>query len=555
MVQGARDRRNSVPCLINYKQRKTDNNQSTSPNGRLLRQPWTLATNMAVSNEKKHEVLDPSCCNALIDDQKKLVRQHPDNPQEWIELGRLHEARINLTNYFAKRNFSIRYFVPLTVLLASLFIPTSAFTISRIAPFSWQFTGVIGVLILFVMALCGWMWSLRYPPSGRKYFIKAIDLDPNCAEAHMYLGFIALRRYQKRKGCLLLEQAIRLGINNSRMERELKSLYEKEFMAFFNKRTDREIRQQEIIDTQQEQIRALRSEVASLERRTENLSGKAKQAKWEAGHKAKSLAKEMKDRLAAIRQRHEQQIANLNRTKESREEAKELAERDFVRLTTQIMEAKAALEGQTLADSARAVEDILGSHLWKTLSKQTRSYLATAEHIFIMLAEREQKPDYSLVGLELCKALETEINRTLVQPFAECLDGKKSEFLKINQTAENKGKPVYFTYLAKVVDQQHFAEVTSLTLGQYHFVLKRSLMGEYALKQYRDFLDQTCSVSEVEIGRSFLRNLETVTKRYRNTIAHQSPMNKRQCRHLRELIFAGKQALLRTCCRIVMEER
>jgi len=370
----------------------------------------------------------------------------------------------------------------------------------------------------------------------------------------MHLGAIALRRRQKRKACRLLEQAVRLNVADKKIKRELKSVYEKEFMVFFNERTAREARQQEIIDRQLEQIRKLRSRVSSLERLTESLNGRAEQARWESKHKAKLLDQETTNRIEAIRQDYEGRIAGFKQARESREEARELAQRDFVKLTTEIMEAKAGLEVRSLAEAAGTMEDIMGSRLWQALSEQARTYLATAEQIYPVLTEqeteREEKPDCSLVGMELCKALETEINRKLVEPFGRYLNKDKEEFLRVNQTGGNNGRPSYFTYLAKVVDDENFPEVTSLTLGQYHFVLERILEGEYALKEYGDFLDEVCSSSGVVIGRMFLERLGTVTKKYRNAIAHRSSMNKKEYDHLRELIFAGKEALLVTCCSI-----
>jgi len=62
-----------------------------------------------------------------------------------------------------------------------------------------------------------------------------------------------------------------------------------------------------------------------------------------------------------------------------------------------------------------------------------------------------------------------------------------------------------------------------------------------------------CADSGTIIEKTFLKNLEIVTKRYRNTIAHNSPMNRKQYDHLRDLIFAGGEALLKSCCRIAMK--
>jgi hypothetical protein len=370
----------------------------------------------------------------------------------------------------------------------------------------------------------------------------------------MFLGLIALRRYQKRKGRCLLEQAVRLGINNGKIERELKSIYAKEFMAFFKKRNEIEVKQQKIIASQKEQIRQLSTKAATLERLTQSLNQRVGQAKWESNKKAKLLNKGMRDQIAVIQREHEDQIAALKQAQESRDDAKELGERDFVRLTTEVMEAKAALEVRSLKESAKAVEDMMGTHLWQALSDQTRTYMATAEQVHTVLSEQEENPDYSLVGMELCKALETEINRMLVEPFVQSLNGNQTAFLKVNKTGESNGKPIYFTYLARVVDHENYPEMTSLTLGQCHFILKRALDKEYALKEYSDFLAKVCSSSGAIIGKGFLRKLKTVTKTYRNTIAHGSPMNRKQYDHLRRLVFAEKEALLTECCRLGVEK-
>jgi len=79
------------------------------------------------------------------------------------------------------------------------------------------------------------------------------------------------------------------------------------------------------------------------------------------------------------------------------------------------------------------------------------------------------------------------------------------------------------------------------------------LEDDYALKEYGDFLDHIFPISRSFVRKDFLKKLKIVTSRYRNTIAHESPMNKKQCNHLRKLIFAGNDALLKTCPRIVKE--
>ena len=509
-----------------------------------------------MKNNKKHCVSDPAFYDPLIREHKKRVRRHPKDAEQWLEHGHLHEAKIEMIHSLAKRTFSIRYFIPMYLLLVSAVVIFGNYIFSMPQPFisTKHFTFYSVSMILISISL-GWMWSLRFPRSGWKYFKRAVFVDRYCADAYMHLGLIALRRHQKRTACRYLEQAIKLNVNNKEIERELKTIYEKEFMAFFKGKSEKEAKLQKIIDSQQEQIKDLRFRLASFERQTERLSKKADQAKWEAGNTARSLHKEMENRILAVRKDYETKIASLELAKECREDAKELGERKFAQLTTEIMEAKAQSEGRSLAEAAGAVEDIMGTRLWEVLSENTRTYLATAQQVSSMLAEKEEKPDYSLVGMELCKALENEINRTLVKPFIGCLNGNGKTFLKVNQTGENNGKPFYFTYLAKVIDAENYPEFTSLTLGQYHFVLEHTLNKEYALEEYGDYLDKIASASGVVIGKQFLKKLKVVTKKYRNTMAHSSSLNKKQYDHLRDLIVSGNDALLIMCSETVAKKQ
>jgi hypothetical protein len=508
-----------------------------------------LNKSVMFKGKRKYEVSDPGFYDSLIARQKKLACRNPNDAMEWVKLGGLCESKLDMTNCFAKRNLAIRYFIPGMILLFLLTVTYADHFFPNFFMLSSFPEVVISIFIVISAISFPYLWFLRYPPSGRKFFKKAFSMDPDCGDACMHLGLIALRRHQKKKACRLLEQAVRLNVHNkNKIEHKLKSIYEKEFMSFFKEKSEKKIRQQEIINHQLDQIRRLRLKNANLEKRVATLISKVEQARWETGRKAKLMNKEVKDYIGLIRKDYEDQIAAIKQ--EAREEAKELAERDFARLSMEILESKADLEVQSLAMAGQRVQEKMGKCSWKALPEETRSYLATAEQVYTVLTEQEEKPDYSLVGMELCKALETEINQKLVEPFTNFLNGNKQEFLKTNQTGEKQGRPIYFTYLAKVVDQVNYPKVQSLTLGQYHFILKLTLEEDYALKDYGSFLDTICTASGAVIGKMFMEKLETVVKRYRNVIAHRSSMNKKQYAHLKELVFSGNSSLLNTCCAI-----
>ncbi len=493
----------------------------------------------------KYEVSDPAFYNPLISEQIKKARRNPGDAGGWLELGRLYEARLEMTREFAKRNFSIRWLPNISNFCFFAFIVVFYFYPSLLHP-------VIGIplLCLFTLVLVN-IWFVIHPPSGIRYFRKAITLDPKLGDAYMYLGLIALRRYQKRTACRYFELAVHLNSGDrNKIKRKLKSIYEKEFNSFFNKKSAKYAELQHIIGHQLDQIKTLHMQKANLEKMIASLNSKLDQSRWEAGYKTKKLDREMKEHLSTIRQDHEKQMADLKLETEA--EAKEIADRKFAQLSMEIMESKASLEAQPFEAAAQTVEAKVGRVSWQAFSEQTRSFLTTAEQVYTVLTEQEENPDYSLVGMELCKALEIELNRKFVEPFIGYLNGKKSAFLKINQTGQNNGRPSYFTYLAKVVDQTNYPEVSFLTLGQCHFALKQAIEKDYALSEYSNFLDEKCNASDAIVGNAFLGKLKIVTQRYRNAIAHQFPMNRKQYEDLRLHVFAGNKALLKmivTCSR------
>ncbi len=230
---------------------------------------------------------------------------------------------------------------------------------------------------------------------------------------------------------------------------------------------------------------------------------------------------------------------------EEEEEKKETAQKEYINLTLEIMEAKASHKKQTFDHAKKRVKEIVGSKIWRNISAQTKSCFATAEQAFYLLEKDSPDTDFSLVGMEMCKGLETEINNKLIKPFVENITGSEKNFLWVNTLGVKKGLPVYFTWLAKVVDTRNYPEIKGLSLGQFHFVLKKTLEDEFALRDYGDFLNRVAKFSGVIIGKDFLNKLKTVTRDYRNSITHNSHMRLDQCEHLRELIFSGKESLIK----------
>ncbi len=498
---------------------------------------------MRMSNIK-FEVSDPSFYDALILDQKKKLAQNPRDAMQWVELGRLQEAKAQMTSHFAQKNMVIKWIPICTYLfvLSALYIYFK--NAHHVTPsiIAWPF-------IIFCIFTTLIITIIRYPCSGKKYFKKAIFLDPSNADAHMYLGFIALRRFQSKKAYSLLERACQLG-NSRKLERELKTIYEKEFIGFFNQKLEKEQESCQIIVTLQDRIKNLETELTNLSRKNSTALKKAQTTKAKTGKTIRQAKVDMEHQISRIQTDYEKQIADLEQLMEEEEAQKEATQKKNLNLSLEILEAKSQTKKQSFNQAAKQAENILGQELWRLLSENTRSYLATAEHAFSMLDKTSAQTDFSLVGMELCKALETEINRALIVPFTKEMNQHSETFLKINKTGEIKGIPLYYTMLAKVLDNKNYPEITTLTLGQYLFVLKKTLEGEFALDDYASYLDSIFESSKIVVGRKFLQKLRTVTDGYRNSIVHYTHMNHQQCLRLRELIYSKQDSLMVVCCKI-----
>ena len=347
----------------------------------------------------------------------------------------------------------------------------------------------------------------------------------------------------------MIECACKLG-DSRKLERELKTIYEKEFVKFFNQKSEKEKVLFQTILPLQDKIKDLETQIINLKSKNITVLKKAQNTKVKIGQTIRQAKVDMDQQITIIQTDYEKQIADIEQLMEAEEAQKEAAQKKNLNLNLKILEAISQTKKQSFDQAAKQVEIILGQDFWLSLPKNTRSYLATAEHAFSMLDTTSPETDFSIVGMELCKALETEINRNLVLPFIKKINEYSDEFLKINKTGEIKGLPLYFTILAKVVDNKNYPEITTLTLGQYLFVLKKTLEGEYALDEYGAYLDSIFESSKIIIGRKFLQKLKKIVENYRNSIVHYTHMDYQQCLNLRELIYSKQDSLMSVCCKI-----
>ena len=489
-----------------------------------------------------NEPSDPSHFNPLIRKQKRYLKDSSNAPKDWIKLGCLYEERASMTSRICRDNLLLSYmYVPiiLIIFLYILFLfKTGLFNLFLINNpllfvISTSTTALILIGLLFI----------RYPRSGSRCFKKALALDSNCGEAYMHLGFIALRKHQKQKAGRLLEHALQLGVDDKRIKKELKFIYEREFIKFFDTKKEKEKKQQGIIESQLEQINSFQAEIHLLKTNVAILKSQAKQTLSKARQNVKTKSRKMNSQISDFKKGYETKISEIEKEKKRLSEGPEPV--IYVNLVNELYESEIKTEHLSYYQVAEDLKKGLELDYWQSFSKQTKCYLVTAEQTYLAFLKSGEVKDFSLIGLEYCKALELEINKRFITPFINYIKDDKEEFLKICKTNEKNNKPKYFGYLPMIVDEEHYPKITFLTLGQFNFLLKRCLKGEYAFRKYKSFLEEKSSFNEFSFIKIFQEKLSIIVRKYRNAIAHQSPMNRKQCEHLRELIFFEKNSLLK----------
>jgi hypothetical protein len=493
--------------------------------------------------EKKSEngYSDPSEFHPLISKLKKSIRNNPLNPEKWVKLGCLYDERKNMVDEIVRHSFILRFcFISIVLItLISLFFFIGS---DRYKHFFVNSPVILIFVITTTTLTLSLMFFTRYPRSGGRFYRKAIALNPNCGEAYMYLGFIALRKFQKHKGYCLLEHAMQLNVDDNRIKKELKYHYEREFIKFFDINKEEKKQQQHIVENQREQIKKLQREIHLHKTNVAILKSQAKQTLSKARQNVKIKSKKIDSQVADIMKNYDDKTIEIEKKLPEKPEQDPII---YVHLTDGLFESEIKAEHLSYYQVAEDLKNSVELDFWQSFSKQTKTYLVTAEQTYLAFIKNGESKDFSLIGLEYCKALELEINKKLITPFVDYIKEDKEEFLKTCKTGERKNKPKYFGYLPMIVDEENYPKMTSLTLGQFNFLLKRCLKDEYAFREYKRFLEKKYSFNGYSFIQLFQEKLSIVVGRYRNAIAHQSSMNKKQCEHLRELIFLEKNSLLK----------
>lgn len=178
---------------------------------------------------------------------------------------------------------------------------------------------------------------------------------------------------------------------------------------------------------------------------------------------------------------------------------------------------------------------------WDALDDLTRRLIPVAEYLFSSL-QRYNKPDYSPVILELCRAIENEFLLKIFIKYTMDVLRRKGRaidtFLATDKASGFlKNKTGMFV---KAITKSLRTRRPEYTLGQMNTIM--SLVNETnvvsaspLLQDFRNYLEQETVVSDL-LNVQYIRKINDLVEKYRNPAAHPGFMNLDKAQKCKEIM-------------------
>ena len=167
---------------------------------------------------------------------------------------------------------------------------------------------------------------------------------------------------------------------------------------------------------------------------------------------------------------------------------------------------------------------------WDALDDLTRRLIPVAEYLFSSL-QRYNKPDYSPVILELCRAIENEFLLKIFTRYSMDVIRRKGSRLDAFLATDKasgflKNKTGMFV---KALTKSARTRKPEYTLGQMNTIMSlvndTSLLSESPLLQdFRDYLEQETVINDL-LNVQYIRKINDLVEKYRNPAAHPGFMS------------------------------
>ncbi len=208
-------------------------------------------------------------------------------------------------------------------------------------------------------------------------------------------------------------------------------------------------------------------------------------------------------------------------------------------MTMKLSKIEGTVQGEELEDYYALAQSLYTN--WEDLDQLTRRFIPLAEFLYSKL-QKYDKPDYSPVILELCRAIENEFLLKIFKRYTMDLVTRKgnslNSFLATDRSSfELKDKTGQFV---KAVSKASKTRKPEYTLGQMNTIL--SIMKDDSIVQksplLRDFDTylQHNTEAQMLLDSDYIRKVNEIVNKYRNPSAHPEFMSIEKANECREIM-------------------
>ena len=201
--------------------------------------------------------------------------------------------------------------------------------------------------------------------------------------------------------------------------------------------------------------------------------------------------------------------------------------------------SKLDIQGEELEDYYALSQSLYSN--WDELDALTKKFIPLAEYLYSKL-QKYDKPDYSPVILELCRAIENEFLLKIFRKYTLDLVGRKGtnldSFLATDRASfELKDKTGQFV---KAVSKAARTKKPEYTLGQMNTILSISGDSQIVaksplLKDFVDYLKDNTEVNDL-LDSKYIKKINDIVNKYRNPSAHPEFMSLEKANECREIM-------------------
>lgn len=178
---------------------------------------------------------------------------------------------------------------------------------------------------------------------------------------------------------------------------------------------------------------------------------------------------------------------------------------------------------------------------WDALDGLTRKFIPLAEYLYSKL-QKYDKPDYSPVILELCRAIENEFLLKIFKRYTLDLIGRKKnkldDFLAVDRASFDLKRVT--GQFVKAISKAAKTNKPEYTLGQMNTILSIISNSDIIrksplIKDFVDYLNKNTKVNNL-LDSKYIKNVNEIVNKYRNPSAHPEFMSIEKANECREVM-------------------